>query len=83
VQAAGTRVFYCGRYEFRGETVVHLLELSLLPNWVGVDQERLVQVTGNRLAFRVPNKTFRAHTVELWTNVAEIDQCCLNRAVPG
>jgi hypothetical protein len=49
VQAAGTYVFYCGRYEFRGETVVHHLELSLLPNWVGVDYERLVEVTGNRL----------------------------------
>jgi len=47
--AASTYVSYCGRYELRGETVVHHVELSLFPNWVGVDQERLVEVTGNRL----------------------------------
>ena len=40
--AAGTYVSYCGRYEFHGETVVHHVELSLFPNWVGVEQERLV-----------------------------------------
>jgi Lipocalin-like domain len=49
VQAAETYVSYCGKYDFRGETVVHHVELSLFPNWVGVDQERLVEVTANRL----------------------------------
>jgi len=48
-QAAGTYVSYCGRYEFRGDTVVHHVDLSSFPNWVGVDQERLVELTGNRL----------------------------------
>jgi hypothetical protein len=48
-QAAGTYVSYCGRYEFRGDTVVHRVELSLFPNWVGVEQERLVEVSGDRL----------------------------------
>lgn len=48
-QAAGTYVSYCGRYEFLGDTVVHHVELSLFPNWAGVEQERLVEVTGNRL----------------------------------
>ena len=48
--AAETYVSYCGRYELRGDTVVHHVELSLFPNWVGVAQERLVEVAGNRLA---------------------------------
>jgi hypothetical protein len=48
-QAAGTYVSYCGRYEFRGDTVIHHVEISLFPNWVGVDQERLVEVRGDRL----------------------------------
>jgi hypothetical protein len=48
-QAASTYVSYCGRYAFRGDTVVHHVELSLYPNWVGVEQERLVELTGNRL----------------------------------
>ncbi len=48
-QAEETYVSYCGRYEFKGDTVVHHVELSLFPNWVGVEQERLVEVRGNRL----------------------------------
>jgi Lipocalin-like domain len=48
-QAADTYVSYCGQYEFRGDTVVHHVDLSLFPNWVGVEQERLVEITGNRL----------------------------------
>ncbi len=48
-QAAATYVSYCRRYEFRGETVVHRVELSLFPNWVGVGQERLLELRGNRL----------------------------------
>ena len=48
-QAAGTYVSYCGRHEFRGDTVIHRVELSLFPNWVGVAHERLVEAKGNRL----------------------------------
>ena len=48
-RAAETYVSYCGTYEFRGETVVHFVELSLFPNWVGAQQERLVEVAGDRL----------------------------------
>ena len=48
-RSAETYVSYCGRYEFRGETVVHFVELSLFPNWVGAEQERLVEVAGDRL----------------------------------
>jgi hypothetical protein len=47
--AAETYVSYCGTYELRGETVIHHVELSLFPNWVGVNQERLVEVRANRL----------------------------------
>jgi hypothetical protein len=48
-QAAETSLSYCGRYEFHGDTVTHHVDLSLFPNWVSVDQERLVELTGNRL----------------------------------
>jgi len=48
-QAEQTYVSYCGQYEFHGETVVHHVELSLFPNWVGVDQKRLLEVAENRL----------------------------------
>ena len=48
-QAAETYVSYCGRYEFRGDVVIHYVELSLVPNRVGTEQERLVELSGNRL----------------------------------
>ncbi|MDQ3834917.1 MAG: lipocalin-like domain-containing protein [Actinomycetota bacterium] len=48
-RAAETYVSYCGRYELKGETVTHHVELSLFPNWVGFEQERLVELAGNRL----------------------------------
>jgi hypothetical protein len=53
-QAEETYVSYCGRYEFKGETVVHHVELSLFPNWVGGEQERLVEVRANRLTLSTP-----------------------------
>jgi hypothetical protein len=47
-QAEETYVSYCGRHKFHEETVVHHVELSLFPNWVGGKQARLVEVTGGR-----------------------------------
>jgi Lipocalin-like domain len=32
--------------------VLHHVELSLYPNWVGATQERLVKINGDRLALR-------------------------------
>src|SRR5215217_4385755 len=48
-QAEETYVSYCGRYDFLGDTVVHHIVMSLFPNWIGGDQERLVDLRGNRL----------------------------------
>jgi len=48
-RAAETYVSYCGRYELRGDSVIHHVMLSLFPNWSGVDQERVVEITDNLL----------------------------------
>jgi hypothetical protein len=48
-QAEETYVSYCGRYSFEGDKVVHHVEMSLFPNWIGVDQERLVDLRRSRL----------------------------------
>ena len=40
---------YAGRYSFHHDGVIHPVELSLFPNWVGSDQERLVELAGDRL----------------------------------
>jgi hypothetical protein len=42
-------VAYVGRYSSHSDRVVHHVELSLFPNWVGSDQERAVQLAGDRL----------------------------------
>jgi hypothetical protein len=39
-------VAYAGRYSFHGDRVVHHVELSLFPNWVGTDQQRSVELSG-------------------------------------
>src|SRR5262245_33634419 len=57
-QAARSYLSYCGRYEFKGDRVVHHVELSLFPNWVGGDQERFVTLTGDRLALSTPPLLF-------------------------
>ena len=42
-------VAYAGRYRFLGDRVIHHVELSLFPNWVGSDQERWVELAEDRL----------------------------------
>jgi len=52
--AVDTYFSYCARYEVRGDRVIHHLEVSLFPNWVGGDQERIFEFEGNRLILRTP-----------------------------
>jgi hypothetical protein len=52
--AAETYLSYCGRYQFLGNSIVHHVQLSLFPNWVGVDQERLVELRGKTLTLTTP-----------------------------
>jgi hypothetical protein len=54
VAAAETYVSYCGRYEIRGDRVVHHVEVSFFPNWIGVDQERLYSLEGDMLTLSTP-----------------------------
>jgi hypothetical protein len=42
-------VAYAGYYSFHGDRVVHHVELSLFPNWVGSDQERWVELAKDLL----------------------------------
>jgi hypothetical protein len=52
--ALDSYISYCGRYERRGESVVHHVEMSLFPNWTGRDQERRVELDGERLTLEAP-----------------------------
>jgi hypothetical protein len=52
--AVDTYFSYCGTYKVRGDRVIHHLEVSLFPNWIGGDQERIFEFKGNRLILRTP-----------------------------
>src|SRR6266511_117024 len=52
--AYSTCLAYSGRYAVRGETVVHEVEVSLFPDWTGVEQVRLFELAGDELALRTP-----------------------------
>jgi hypothetical protein len=47
--AARTYTSYCGTYDLMEGIVVHHIEISLFPNWVGVDQERIIEVNDDHL----------------------------------
>jgi hypothetical protein len=49
-----TYLSYCGRYEWRGESVVHLVELCTFPNWIGTEQVRFAKLSGDRLVLTSP-----------------------------
>jgi hypothetical protein len=45
---------YCGTYEFRDGEVVHRVELSLMPNWIGGEQVRLVALDEDTVTLATP-----------------------------
>jgi hypothetical protein len=45
---------YCGQYEPRGGQVVHQIELSSFPNWVGDKQVRFLELDNDELVLRTP-----------------------------
>ena len=47
--AASTFVAYCGRYDYRGDRVIHKIEVAFYPNRVGTEQVRFIQLDGDEL----------------------------------
>ena len=45
---------YSGRYEVRGQKVIHHIEISSFPNWTGKEQERSFAFSGDRLTLTAP-----------------------------
>jgi hypothetical protein len=45
---------YCGTYELRDGEVVHRVELSLMPNWIGRELVRLVTFDGEQVSLSTP-----------------------------
>ena len=49
IAAIDTYLSYSGRYEITQQRVLHRIEVSLFPNWVGTTQERIVALHGDSL----------------------------------
>jgi hypothetical protein len=47
-------VSYCGRFEVDGGIVVHDIEVSLFPNWIGERQERFYEFDRDKLTLSTP-----------------------------
>jgi hypothetical protein len=74
VKAFDTYLSYCGKYKVQGAKVIHQVEVSLYPNWVGVDLERTFEFEGDRLSLSAPaSSRFGAqYTARLvWERVRE------------
>jgi hypothetical protein len=53
-EAARSFVPYCGTYREEPGSVVHYVEASLFPDWVGTEQRRLVTWIGSDLVLTTP-----------------------------
>ena len=54
VAAYGTYVSYCGKYAVTEDRVIHHLEVSFYPNWIGGDQVRFYKFEEDKLILSTP-----------------------------
>jgi hypothetical protein len=54
-RAMATGLSYCGRWHLEGDRLVHRVELSMFPNWVGVEMVRTVIFESDRVVVRTPS----------------------------
>ena len=54
LEAVKTCVAYSGKYEIRGDKVIHHVAASFLPNWTGGRQERFFVLVDGRLKLSTP-----------------------------
>jgi hypothetical protein len=53
-EAFSSYLAYCASYEVTGDVVAHRVAMCSVPNWVGSEQTRRFEVTGEQLALRTP-----------------------------
>jgi hypothetical protein len=54
ISAVNGYISYTGRFTVKKNIVIHHIEASLFPNWIGEDQERFYNLDGNRLTLSTP-----------------------------
>ena len=61
--AFSTYVAYCGPYEIDGNVLITRVAMSMFPNWVGGDQKRYFELSGDELVLRTPPVEIRGDVV--------------------
>lgn len=66
-RAYGDTLAYGGTFDVDGNSVIHHVEVSLFPNWVGAAQRRTLTLDGDRLSEsgRIEDGTPEARTIVL------------------
>lgn len=54
IEAFNGYISYSGRYEVKDDIVIHDIEVSLFPNWIGEKQERFYKFDGDTLTLSTP-----------------------------
>lgn len=49
-----TGLSYYGRWWIEGDRIIHAVELSVFPNWVGTEQVRFFRFEDDRVVLRTP-----------------------------
>ncbi len=62
-EAYSSYIAYCGEYRLEADVVVHTLRMSLFPNWVGGEQRRAAELSGNRLVLATPPTPVGEHVL--------------------
>jgi hypothetical protein len=60
--AMATGHSYCGRWRIERDAIIHKVELSVFPNWVGTEQIRYFEFDGDRMILRTPRTKRRGST---------------------
>lgn len=71
--AMKSQISYAGRYEYRGDDVVHRVTHASCPNWIGTEQVRTMQLDGNRLELSAVGAVLQGRPVTahvLWERLA-------------
>ncbi len=55
--AMETFLSYCGRYRVESNKIVHVIEMSLYPNWIGKEEPRYFELFNDLLVLRTASFT--------------------------
>ena len=54
IEAFNGYISYSGKFEIQGDKVIHVIEVSLFPNWIGERQERFYSFDDDILTLSTP-----------------------------